>query len=153
MSTKTPAKLGFAMPAEWEPHEATWLGWPHCRTDWPGKLAAIEWVYGEMVRKIAVGEKVRIVIDSAAREAKARRILTRAHANLGNVEFFRSDSDRGWSRDFGPICVRKSGPRPRSPSPSSSSRPGPSIPTGTRTTASPRHRQALEAAHVPRHPR
>jgi len=112
MSTKTPAELGFAMPAEWEPHEATWLGWPHCRSDWPGKLAAIEWVYGEMVRKIAVGEKVRIVIDSAVREAKARRILARAHADLGNVEFFRSDSDRGWARDFGPICVRKSGPRP-----------------------------------------
>jgi agmatine deiminase len=112
MSKKTPAELGFAMPAEWEPHEATWLGWPHCRTDWPGKLAAIEWVYGEIVRKIAEGEKVRIVIDSAAREAKARRILTRAHANLGNVEFFRIPSDRGWSRDFGPICVRKSGPRP-----------------------------------------
>jgi agmatine deiminase len=112
MRTKTPAELGFAMPAEWEPHEATWLGWPHCRSDWPGKLAAIEWVYGEMVRKIAVGEKVRIVIDSAVREAKARRILARAHADLGNVEFFRSDSDRGWARDFGPICVRKSGPRP-----------------------------------------
>jgi agmatine deiminase len=112
MSKKKPAELGFAMPAEWEPHEATWLGWPHCRTDWPGKLAAIEWVYGEIVRKIAEGEKVRIVIDSAVREAKARRILTRAHANLGNVEFFRTPSDRGWSRDFGPICVRKAGPRP-----------------------------------------
>jgi agmatine deiminase len=112
MSTKTPAELGFAMPAEWEPHEATWLGWPHCRTDWPGKLAAIEWVYGEIVRKIAEGEKVRIAIDSAAREAKARRILARAHANLANVEFFRTPSDRGWSRDFGPICVRKAGPRP-----------------------------------------
>jgi agmatine deiminase len=112
MSMKTPAELGFAMPAEWERHEATWLGWPHCRTDWPGKLAAIEWVYGEIVRKIAEGEKVRIVIDSAAREAKARRILARAHANLANVEFFRTPSDRGWSRDFGPICVRKAGPRP-----------------------------------------
>jgi agmatine deiminase len=112
MTTKTLAKLGFAMPAEWEPHEATWLGWPHCRTDWPGKLAAIEWVYGEIVRKIAEGEKVRIVIDSATREAKARRILTRAHAHMANVEFFRTPSDRGWSRDFGPICVRKSGPRP-----------------------------------------
>jgi agmatine deiminase len=112
MLKKTPAELGFAMPAEWEPHEATWLGWPHCRTDWPGKLAAIEWVYGEIVRKIAEGEKVRIIIDSAAREAKAHRVLARAHANLGNVEFFRTPSDRGWSRDFGPICVRKAAPRP-----------------------------------------
>jgi agmatine deiminase len=108
---KAPAELGFAMPAEWEPHEATWLGWPHCRSDWPGKLAAIEWVYGEIVRKIAEGEKVRIIID-AEREARARRVLVRAHANLRNVEFFRCASDRGWSRDFGPLCVRKRGPRP-----------------------------------------
>ena len=103
---KTPAQLGFAMPAEWEPHEATWLGWPHCRTDWPGKLGTIEWVYGEIVRKIAVGEKVRIIVDGPQKEARARRILSRAHANLANVEFFRAPSDRGWSRDFGPICVR-----------------------------------------------
>jgi agmatine deiminase len=112
MSTKTPAALGFAMPAEWDLHEATWLGWPHCKTDWPGKMSTIEWVYGEIVRKIAEGETVRIIIDSAEREAKARRILTRAHANLANVEFFRAPSDRGWSRDFGPICVRKSGTKP-----------------------------------------
>jgi agmatine deiminase len=112
MSAKTPAALGFAMPAEWDPHEATWLGWPHCKTDWPGKMSTIEWVYGEIVRKIAEGERVRIIIDSVVREAKARRILTRAHANLANVEFFRAPSDRGWSRDFGPICVRKSGDRP-----------------------------------------
>jgi agmatine deiminase len=109
---KTPAELGFAMPAEWEPHEATWLGWPHCPTDWPGKLATIEWAYGEIVRKIAEGEKVRILVDSAEREAKAKRILARAHANLANVEFLRAPSDRGWARDFGPICVRKPGPRP-----------------------------------------
>lgn len=112
MSTKTPAEHGFAMPAEWDPHEATWLGWPHCKTDWPGKMSTIEWVYGEIVRKIAEGENVRILIDSAVREKKARRILARAHANLANVEFFRMPSDRGWSRDFGPICVRKTGDKP-----------------------------------------
>jgi agmatine deiminase len=112
MSAKTPAELGFAMPAEWEPHEATWLGWPHCRSDWPGKLATIEWAYGEIVRKIAEGEKVRILVDTATRETRARRILARARANLANVEFFRIDSDRGWSRDFGPVCVRKPGSRP-----------------------------------------
>ena len=109
-SLKKPAQLGFAMPAEWEPHEATCLGWPHCRTYWPGKLATIEWVYGEIVRKIAEGEKVRIIIDGPQREARARRMLARAHANLANLEFFRAPSDRGWSRDFGPICVRKPGP-------------------------------------------
>ena len=51
----TPAALGFTMPAEWEKHEATWLGWPHNPTDWPGKLEPIQWVYGEIVRKICAG--------------------------------------------------------------------------------------------------
>ena len=54
--SKRPAALGFSMPAEWEPHEATWLGWPHNPTDWPDKLDTIRWVYGEIVRKIAPGE-------------------------------------------------------------------------------------------------
>jgi hypothetical protein len=47
---------GFRMPAEWEPHQATWIGWPHNRTDWPGKFNAIPWVYGEIVRKLTQGE-------------------------------------------------------------------------------------------------
>ena len=60
----TPAALGFSMPAEWEKHEATWLGWPHNPTDWPGKLEPVQWVYGEIVRKIAPGEIVRILVNS-----------------------------------------------------------------------------------------
>ncbi|MBP2676514.1 MAG: Porphyromonas-type peptidyl-arginine deiminase, partial [Deltaproteobacteria bacterium] len=58
------------MPAEWEPHAATWLGWPHNASDWPGKVAVIPWVYGEMVRRIATGETARIIVGSAAREAR-----------------------------------------------------------------------------------
>ena len=46
-----PAALGYRIPAEWEKHEATWLGWPHNREDWPGKIAPIPWVYGEIVKK------------------------------------------------------------------------------------------------------
>ena len=56
---ETPRQLGYRMPAEWEPHEATWLAWPHARPDWPGKLAPIPWVYGEVVRHLAAGERVR----------------------------------------------------------------------------------------------
>ena len=63
------------MPAEWERHEATWLGWPHNPTDWPRKLSAIRWVYGEMVRKIAPGEIIRLFVNSKSSEAAARRIL------------------------------------------------------------------------------
>jgi len=49
---------GYRMPAEWEPHEATWLGWPHNVSDWPGRFAPIPWVYGEIVRKVADGTMV-----------------------------------------------------------------------------------------------
>jgi len=107
-----PADLGFSMPAEWETHEATWIAWPHNRTDWPGKIVPVYWVYGEIVRKIAPGEIVRILVNSAQHEAQARRILTRAGVDLSRIEFFRFPTDRGWSRDFGPICVRRKGPRP-----------------------------------------
>jgi agmatine deiminase len=104
---KTPAAFGFHLPAEWERHEATWIGWPHHRTDWPGKFAPIPWVYGEIVRKLALGEIVRILVNSNAHQASARRILSRAGVDLGRVEFFRIPTDRGWTRDCGPIFVRR----------------------------------------------
>jgi len=102
----------FRMPAEWEAHEATWLGWPHNLSDWPGRFAPIPWVYGEIVRKLAEGERVRVLVPSPAQEKKARRILERVGAATGRVEFFRFPSDRGWTRDFGPLCVRREQPRP-----------------------------------------
>ncbi|HMK39829.1 MAG TPA: agmatine deiminase family protein [Bacteroidota bacterium] len=95
------------MPAEWEHHDATWIGWPHNRTDWPGKFPTIPWVYGEIVRKIAQGETVRIIVDSRAHEASARRILKKAGVDPARAEFFRFPTDRGWTRDFGPIAVRR----------------------------------------------
>lgn len=98
------------MPAEWEPHEATWLGWPHNASDWPGKLTAIHWVYGEIVRKLAEGERVRILVQSRVHEDRARSVLTRAGAALSAVEFFRIVTDRGWTRDFGPIFVTRARP-------------------------------------------
>jgi agmatine deiminase len=107
----TPADLGFAMPAEWEPHEATWLAWPHHPTDWPGKLDTIRWVYGEMVRKIAPGEVVRILVRSAMETRQARHYLGRAGADLGRVEFIPHPTNRGWTRDSGPVCVRRSAGR------------------------------------------
>jgi agmatine deiminase len=100
------------MPAEWEPHEATWIGWPHNPSDWPGKFPVIPWVYGEIVRKVAAGETVRILVESAPREAKARRLLSRAGADTSRVEFFRFPTDRGWTRDFGPVFVRRDAPSP-----------------------------------------
>jgi agmatine deiminase len=113
ITKKTPLELGFRMPAEWEPHEATWIAWPHNRTDWPGKLAAIGWVYGEIVRKIASGEVVRIIVKSESHEERARRVLTRVGVDLSRVEFFLFETNRGWTRDFGPVFVRCGGERPK----------------------------------------
>lgn len=109
---QTPAALGYRLPAEWEPHEATWIGWPHNLSDWPRKFAPIPWVYGEIVRKIAPSETVRILVNSKVHEEGARRILARIGVDLARVEFFRFPTDRGWTRDFGPMFVKRSGPRP-----------------------------------------
>jgi agmatine deiminase len=96
------------MPAEWEPHEATWLGWPHNASDWPGRFPPIPWAYGEIVRRLAPGEQVRIIAGRAD-EARARRILKRVGVPPERIEFFHFPTDRGWTRDFGPIFVRREG--------------------------------------------
>jgi agmatine deiminase len=97
----------FLMPAEWEPHEATWIAWPHRLSDWPSKFAAIPWVYGEIVRHLVRSETVRIIVPSRDHEARARRVLGRVGVDSGRIEFFRFPLDRGWTRDFGPIFVRQ----------------------------------------------
>jgi agmatine deiminase len=101
----TPAGLGFRMPAEWEPHEATWLAWPHEAADWPGKLAPIPWVYGEVVRHLARGEQVRILVPDAVVEKKASALLKRIGVPAARVEFFRVPTDRSWTRDTCPLFV------------------------------------------------
>jgi agmatine deiminase len=101
-----PAALGYRMPAEWEQHEATWIGWPHNISDWPDKFAPIPWVYGEVVRRLAPGETVHILVNSATHESEARVVLDRAHVDLSRVKFFRFPTNRGWTRDFGPMFVK-----------------------------------------------
>ncbi len=95
------------MPAEWEPHEATWLAWPHNREDWPGKFQPIPWAYAEIVRHIARGERVCILVNDEAHQRTAERVLKQAHVGSANVEFFRFRTDRVWTRDSGPIFVTR----------------------------------------------
>jgi agmatine deiminase len=96
----------WRMPAEWEPHEATWIAWPHERSDWPGKFAPIPWVYGEIVRRLARVEKVRILVQDSALEKSARRVLAKCAVEMNTVEFFRWPTNRSWTRDYCPIFVR-----------------------------------------------
>lgn len=100
-----PAALGFRMPAEWEPHQATWIAWPHERSDWPGKFASIPWVYGEIVRRLSEAEKVRILVEDGDAEQKVRRLLKKCNANLAAVEFLHIRTDRSWTRDYCPIFI------------------------------------------------
>jgi agmatine deiminase len=97
------------MPAEWEKHDATWLAWPHNVRDWPGKFAPIPWVYAEIVRRISQAEKVRILAGSPALEKSARAVLHKAGVALDNVEFLHVPTDRVWTRDTGPIFVKRDG--------------------------------------------
>ncbi|HET7102681.1 MAG TPA: agmatine deiminase family protein [Terracidiphilus sp.] len=102
----TPRTLGYRMPAEWEPHEATWLAWPHNREDWPGKFQPIPWVFAEIVRLLARRERVHILVQDEKSERRARGILKRAGTDLGSVSFHPWATDRVWTRDSGPIFVR-----------------------------------------------
>lgn len=99
------------MPAEWERHHATWLAWPHNATDWPGKFQVIPWVYGEMARKIAEAEAIRLIVRQAKDEHTASHVLRRAGMNPRKVQFVVHPTNRGWTRDTGPLFVRRTAPR------------------------------------------
>jgi agmatine deiminase len=106
----TPRELGYRMPAEFEPHEATWIAWPHNPEDWPGKFQPISWVYAEIVGQLAQVEDVHILVDDAVAEKGARGILTRTGVDLTRIHFHKWPTDRVWTRDSGPIFVKKSAP-------------------------------------------
>jgi agmatine deiminase len=95
----------YRMPAEWEPHEATWLGWPHELTDWPGKFAPIPWAFAEIVRHLSAVERVNLLVENRAAESRVRAILKKSGATLEAISFFHVPTDRGWMRDSGPIAV------------------------------------------------
>lgn len=105
----TPRELGYRMPAEWERHTATWIGWPQNRSDWPGKFGPIPWVYADIVRHLARVEDVNIILRNAGVKAQAQDVLRRSHADLKRVKFHVWPTNRGWTRDSGPIfLVRES---------------------------------------------
>jgi agmatine deiminase len=98
------------MPAEWEPHAATWLAWPHYQGDWPGRFEPIPWVYAEVVRNLAKHERVELLVNDASSERKIRRFLDRANALSSNVRFHRWRTNRVWLRDSGCIFVAPTQP-------------------------------------------
>jgi agmatine deiminase len=101
----TPKSQGWHMPAEWEPHEATWIAWPHCRDDWPGKFAPIPWVYGEIVKHLHTGEFVHILVNDGTHEKRSRAVLKKVGVDFQQIRFFHIRTDRAWTRDSGPIFL------------------------------------------------
>lgn len=93
----------YRMPAEWEPHEATWIAWPHQRDDWPGKFDAIPWVYAEIVRHLHLSEPVRILVNGQKGTERARRVLERLPLDWKRIGFVPIRTDRVWTRDYGPM--------------------------------------------------
>ncbi len=102
---KVPAEQGFRMPAEWEPHAATWIAWPHRRDDWPGKFAAIPWVYAEIVRHLSRSEEVRVLVNGPAGERRAGAVLEKLPLVWDRITSRHIPTDRTWVRDYGPLFV------------------------------------------------
>jgi agmatine deiminase len=105
MNLTTPRQLGYRMPAEWERHEATWIAWPHNRSDWPGKFETIPWVYAEIVRHLSRVEDVNIIVADSNERSEARKILKSSHINSQRIKFHCWPTNRGWVRDSGPIFI------------------------------------------------
>jgi agmatine deiminase len=108
-SSPTPFAEGYVMPAEWEPHAATWLAWPHEKSDWPGKFEVIPWVFAELARVITQSERVRLIVRGAADKKQARQVLAAAGVDLTRVDFVTAGTDRSWTRDFVPSFLVRRG--------------------------------------------
>jgi agmatine deiminase len=107
--TAAPARDGYAMPAEWAPHRATWIAWPHHKEDWPGKFETIPWAYGEIVRVLSRNERVGILVQNPAARSAAKALLRKVGVDLKKVDFHVIPTDRVWTRDSGAIFVTKPG--------------------------------------------
>jgi len=102
------------LPAQWEPHAAVWIGWPHNASDWSPRFGAIPWVFAEMVRLLCPSEQVRIIVSDPAHEARARSVLHRAcpgwdaeqERGHSGARLVAAPTNRGWTRDFMPFFVR-----------------------------------------------
>lgn len=104
-----PRLLGYRMPAEWEPHEATWLAWPSNLETWPEHLDSVKDVWTEMVRLLSPTEKVHLLVDDAEAEAEATKRLKAAGAAMDRVFFHRIPTVDVWIRDYGPTFITKRG--------------------------------------------
>jgi agmatine deiminase len=102
----TPAALGYRMPAEWEPHAATWLSWPRREgISFPGAFDRVLPTLRRMVEALLTSEPVCINVCNGAHEAEARTVLS--GLPLEQLTFHRIPTNEPWCRDHGPIFLTR----------------------------------------------
>jgi agmatine deiminase len=100
-----PASLGYKFPAEFAPHLATWLSWPHKEASWPGKIESIYPNYAQFIKYLTLGEEVRINVVDEAMKSFAIGHLNQAAVDLNKVSFFMHPTNDAWCRDHGPAFL------------------------------------------------
>lgn len=101
----TPKDLGYFFPAEWHPHEATWLSWPHKETSWPGKINSIYTPYCQFIKAISKGEKVCINVADKSMQYFATEELLHEEVDFSKIFFFIHPTNDAWCRDHGPAFL------------------------------------------------
>jgi agmatine deiminase len=119
VATDSPKTSGYRMPAEWEPHEGTWLSWPHNPRTWVGNFGPIPSVFVEIVRALCISENVHICVRDAASEAAVRQMLIEsgAPADSDCIRFYHIPTNDAWARDHGPIFIVGDGEKARPENP------------------------------------
>lgn len=98
-----PADFGFRMPAEWEPHSSTWLAWPHNLETWPGQdISKIEAVYIQMIKALAKGEKVHLLVNRESDAFRLNKLIKNNPLNSENIIIYLIPNNDTWIRDYGP---------------------------------------------------
>ncbi|MEY2640117.1 MAG: hypothetical protein RIR90_1599 [Bacteroidota bacterium] len=105
MTHPTPQAQGYYFPAEFAPHVATWLSWPHKEASWPGKIHTIYPYYAQFVKVLTESELVRINVVDAAMQDFATAHLLKAGVPMDKVEFFLHPTNDAWCRDHGPAFL------------------------------------------------
>ncbi len=110
----TPKSLGYYFPAEFAPHDAIWLTWPHKEESWPGKINSIYPSYTEFVKIVSLTERVCINVLDEKMHHSVNEMLALAGVNLNQVRFFIHPSNDAWCRDHGPsFLIRKNAEHPK----------------------------------------
>jgi agmatine deiminase len=105
MMHPTPKELGYFFPAEFAPHIATWLSWPHKEASWPGKIHTIYPYYTQFIKELTKGEKVNINVNDQAMKDFAVQQLQLVNADFSKIEFFFHPTNDAWCRDHGPAFL------------------------------------------------